>query len=239
MARQTGIIKLSGTIGDINFFVVKGKGFAREAGGGFNGPDIKTKESMRRVRENGSEFGHCSGVKKTILQAFHPYILKRDRGFHGKCMSLFTKLKSLDLVSKRGQRLVQNGFQTSQGKQLFRDFPFGKPMEFLDAMAHRWHFDAAAQRLEFPAFICKDYKDLKERSELKLSLFLVDFNFEKLEFERHLLDEKTVLVEEENSGWVLFPATLVPVRHTAIFYVGVEVLNGADNMGSVLGIRVV
>lgn len=240
MARQKGIIKLSGTVGDINFYLVNGKAYARKAGGGFNGKAIKTKASMQRVRENGSEFGHCSGVKKKMLQAFHPYILKRERGFHGKCVSMFMKLKNLDPVSNRGQRLVEKGLKTPQGKRLFRDFPFGKPLEFLDYLAQRWHFDEAAQRLELPSFIRSHYSSLKEVTEMKFSLYLVDFDFGKLEFEKHLLDEKTIVLEEENPGLSLFPTSVVSVGHTAVYYVGVEVVGGTgNNMKKVLGMGVV
>lgn len=240
MARQKGIIKLSGTIGDINFYMVNGKAYARKAGGGFNGKAIKTKASMQRVRENGSEFGHCNRVKKKMLQAFQPYILKRERGFHGKCVSMFLKLKDLDPVSNRGQRLVEKGLKTPQGKRLFRDFPFGKPLEFLDYLTQRWHFDEAAQRLELPSFIRSHFKDLKGVEELKISLFLVDFDFWKLEFERHLLDWKTIVLQEENPGLALFPASAISVGHTAVFYVGVEVVSGnGDNGKKVFGMGVV
>ncbi len=240
MARQKGIMKLSGTIGDINFYVINGVGYARKAGGGFNGKAIKSRKSMVRVRENGSEFGHCSGVKKKMLQAFRPYISKRERGFHGDCVSLFMKLKDLDKVSKRGQRSVEKGLQTPQGKQAFREFGFGKPMEFLDDLSYRWSFDEAGQRLELPSFNRSHYSSLKEVTEMKFSLYLVDFDFGKLEFEKHLLDEKTIVLEEKNPGVDLFPTSVVSVGHTAVYYVGVEMVGGTDNnMKKVLGMGVV
>ena len=52
MATQKGIISLTGTLGDINFYFRKGKAVARKAGGGFNGKAIKTKPSMVWIREN-------------------------------------------------------------------------------------------------------------------------------------------------------------------------------------------
>lgn len=239
MARQKGIMKLSGTIGDINFYVINGVGYARKAGGGFNGKAIKSRKSMVRVRENGSEFGHCSGVKKKILAAFRPYVLKRERGFHGNCMSMFLKLKSLDQVSKRGQRRVDIGLQTSEGNRYFRDFAFGKPLEFLDAMAARWRFEENAQRLEFPSFTRSGFSDLKDGMELKISLFLVDFNFGKLAYEKHLLDEKTIIIQDENPEVALFPASLIFINHTPIFYLGMELASRIEGKGGVLGMRVV
>ena len=66
MASQKGIFPLEGTLGGVNFYYRKGKAVARKSGGGFNGMAIKTKDSMVRVRENGSEFGSVSKVKKMI-----------------------------------------------------------------------------------------------------------------------------------------------------------------------------
>ena len=73
MAQQKGIIPLVGTLGGINFYYLNGKAVARTAGGGFNGKAIKTKASMQRVRENVSEFGHCSEVNKAFRQALRPF----------------------------------------------------------------------------------------------------------------------------------------------------------------------
>lgn len=239
MARQKGIIKLEGTIGDINFYMVKGKAYARKAGGGFNGNAIKTKESMLRVRENGSEFGHCSRAKKEILRSFHPYFTKRERGFHGKCMKLFLTLKDLDTTSKRGQRRVDFGLQTVEGKRLLRDFPFGKPIGFLDAMASQWNFDESGQRLDLPSFLGSDYRNLPLMTDLKFSLFLVDFNFEAMEFQKYLLDEKSFIVQEVNPAQSLFPASPISVVHTPIFYVGLEIVSGMEDSDRQVGFRVV
>lgn len=239
MARQKGIIKLSGTIGDINFYVAKGKGYARKAGGGFNSKSIKTKDSMQRVRENGSEFGHCSMVKRKLLEAFKPYVLKRERGFHGKCMGLLLKLKGLDSVSKRGARNVLGGLQTLEGQRQFRNFPFGKPMKFLDAIAYQWHFEAISQRLTLPSFIRSDYDELMGVNDIKIGLFMIDFDFEALEFQKQLLDHKTISIQEKNPSQTLSPASAMPISHTAIFYVGLELVSEIAGKGSVLGMRVV
>lgn len=100
-------------------------------------------------------------------------------------------------------------------------------------------FLVEVQRLEITSFNRSEYDDLKEVAEIKFSLFLVDLNFEKLEFERRLLDQKTILLQEENPGWALFLAPVISVNHTPIFYVGVEVVSGVQHKGNVLGMRVV
>ena len=54
MAKQTGIIKLKGTIGDISFYKTTDGHLAREKGG-VDGNRIANDPAFQRTRENGSE----------------------------------------------------------------------------------------------------------------------------------------------------------------------------------------
>ncbi|EIA08653.1 hypothetical protein HJ01_02375 [Flavobacterium frigoris PS1] len=53
MARQNGIIKLKGTIGDITFYKTKDGHLAREKGG-IDAKGIATDPAFQRTRENGA-----------------------------------------------------------------------------------------------------------------------------------------------------------------------------------------
>ncbi|AWA30786.1 hypothetical protein HYN48_12240 [Flavobacterium magnum] len=125
MAKQQGIIKLAGTLGGLNFYYRNGKPMVRAAGGGFDGKKIKDSPKMVRVRENASEFGSCSKVKKALRIALHPFLGKhKDATLHGRMMKLLQDIKTHDSVSARGQRKVGIGMQTEAGKQLLRGFVF-------------------------------------------------------------------------------------------------------------------
>ena len=56
MARQNGIIKLKGTIGDISFYKTGDGHLAREKGG-IDASRIANDPAFQRTRENGAEFG--------------------------------------------------------------------------------------------------------------------------------------------------------------------------------------
>ena len=58
MARQKGIIKLKGTIGDITFYKTQDGHLAREKGG-IDASRIASDPAFQRTRENGSEFGRA------------------------------------------------------------------------------------------------------------------------------------------------------------------------------------
>lgn len=125
MAKEEGIFKLKGTLHGINFYQLDGKTVARKAGGGFNGKAIKNNPSMQRVRENSSEFGHCSKVNRVFRNA----VLSLTEGtpfpnFHRHLMPLFTHLKNLDTTSIRGARKVSKGITTQEAQKLFVNFDF-------------------------------------------------------------------------------------------------------------------
>ena len=68
MARQTGIIKLKGTIDDISFYKTTDGHLARIKGG----PDankIANDPAFQRTRENGAEFGRAGKGGKLIRLA--------------------------------------------------------------------------------------------------------------------------------------------------------------------------
>ena len=123
MAKVKGIIELKGTIGDTNFYKRKGVALARKAGGGFNGAAIKTKDSMVRVRENSSEFRGCMQSVQFFKIGLNPFLRKfKDGTLHERLVSLFTKIKDLDLVSGRGLRTVPNGLQNPVGQGLLQNY---------------------------------------------------------------------------------------------------------------------
>lgn len=123
MAKQIGIISLTGTINGINFYLRKGKPVARKAGGGFNGKAIQKSPTMIRVRENNTEFGHCSKIKKLFKDSLFPFLGKqRNEELQIRLMQLFLNIKNTDTVSERGKRNIGIGLQTPEGKALLSDF---------------------------------------------------------------------------------------------------------------------
>jgi len=68
MAKQTGIIKLQGTIGDISFYKQDGQHYAKGKGG-VDAQRIATDPAFQRTRENGSEFGRAGKGSKLLRSA--------------------------------------------------------------------------------------------------------------------------------------------------------------------------
>jgi len=229
MARQQGIVKITGTVGGLNFYVAKGKGYVRMAGGGFNGEAIKTKESMVRVRENYTEFGAASRALKTfrrsLLPVFNP---PKYRPLHTRLMRLFTQLKDLDGQSTRGNRRVANGLATSKGKKLLSDFVFLPDCTALGFISSHGEFDWATQSLSFSPMDLRSVKFIPGSNHIALSLLVVDFDFEHLSY-TFSTSEPVMLPQEQVGTFSLQPESVVAPVHTGIVVLGLrfcEVFDG-------------
>ena len=74
MARQKGIIKLKGAIGNITFYKTKDGHLAREKGG-IDASRIKSCPVFQRTRENGAEFGRAGKAGKILRTALRSLLL--------------------------------------------------------------------------------------------------------------------------------------------------------------------
>ncbi len=74
MARQKGIIKLKGTIGNITFYKTNDGHLAREKGG-IDAKRMATDPAFQRTHENGSEFGRAGKAGKVLRVALRLLLL--------------------------------------------------------------------------------------------------------------------------------------------------------------------
>ena len=109
MARQKGIIKLKGTIGDITFYKTQDGHLAREKGG-IDASRIASDPAFQRTRENGSEFGRAGKAGKLLRTAVRILLLNSA---DGRMVSRLTKaminVLQADMTSIRGLRNVIDG----------------------------------------------------------------------------------------------------------------------------------
>lgn len=109
MARQKGIIKLKGTIGDITFYKSGGQHMARERGG-IDATRIASDPAFQRTRENMAEFGRAGAAGRVLRTALRVILLKAaDRYMVSRLGSRMIKVIQADMVSERGMRNVIDG----------------------------------------------------------------------------------------------------------------------------------
>lgn len=109
MAKQSGIIKLKGTIGDLTFYKSK-DGLLARSKGGVDAKRIQSDAAFQRTRENGEEFGRAGTAGKILRQAFRTFL---QNSSDGRMVSRLTKsmleVIKADATSTRGQRNVLDG----------------------------------------------------------------------------------------------------------------------------------
>lgn len=109
MARQTGIIKLKGTIGDISFYKTSDGHLAREKGG-VEKERILTDDAFQRTRENGSEFGRAGKGGKLIRNAIRVLLQNaKDKRVTSRLTKDLVAVVKTDPVNERGLRTIQDG----------------------------------------------------------------------------------------------------------------------------------
>lgn len=109
MARQKGIIKLKGTIGDITFYKTQDGHLAREKGG-IDASRIASDPAFQRTRENGSEFGRAGKAGKILRTALRPLLLNSaDSRMVSRLTQAMVKVIQADTTSVRGLRNVIDG----------------------------------------------------------------------------------------------------------------------------------
>lgn len=109
MARQKGIIKLKGTIGDITFYKTQDGHLARERGG-IDADRIANDPAFQRTRENGSEFGRAGKAGRLLRTAFRSSLLNvADNRMVSRLTRAMVNVIQADATSERGLRNVVDG----------------------------------------------------------------------------------------------------------------------------------
>ncbi|UOE39168.1 hypothetical protein [Chryseobacterium oryzae] len=124
MARQKGLMKYVGTIGDVRHFKIKGQeGFFAGMVGGPTAEQVKSAPEFERTRENMNEFGGCAKVGKSLRTALSALMGKfTDSQVTGRLTSVMKKINLEDGTEARGYRKVE----VSTQRKYLEGFEFNK-----------------------------------------------------------------------------------------------------------------
>lgn len=109
MAKQKGIIKLTGTLGDITFVKTQDGYLAKEKTS-VDASRVATDETFARTRENASEFGRAGKAVKLFRTAIRTLLQNaKDRRSSSRLVREMMKVIKADATSTRGMRNVVDG----------------------------------------------------------------------------------------------------------------------------------
>ncbi|MCD9017526.1 hypothetical protein [Parachryseolinea silvisoli] len=122
MARQEGLIKLTGQMGGVSFYKTAQDGFLARTKGGVDGERIKNDAAFQRTRENGSEFGRAGTAGKLLRTAFRALTINTSDGrMPSRLTAEMMKVIKADATNLRGERNVIDG-----EAELLRGFEFNE-----------------------------------------------------------------------------------------------------------------
>jgi hypothetical protein len=122
MARQKGIIKIQGSLGDLSFYSSVFGDIVRRKGGASK-EKIKRSPAFERLREHHTEFAGCAAAGKLFRQALLPFTRQAaDHRLVWRVTQLMNRVKDQDDTSDRGQRQVAKGLMQTEGKDLLNGF---------------------------------------------------------------------------------------------------------------------
>tara|TARA_R110000850_G_scaffold199977_1_gene326163 strand:+ start:71774 stop:72520 length:747 start_codon:yes stop_codon:yes gene_type:complete len=223
MARVTGPFKITGTIDGMNFYQDGGENYARKAGGGFDGDAIKTKDSMVRVRENASEFGHCASVKSVFMRALHPYLSKlKGRKLHSSMTSLFVQIKNLDPVSDRGVRRVAQGLTTTDGRNLLLTYSYPERFTVDQVLGNRFVVDPVTHSCSCADFNVKGIGFPEYATHVGLLYGVVVMDFEGIQAKLFLAEAYYIAKNDASPSITLSPVTAPTGTGVRIAVMGVR-----------------
>ena len=128
MARQKGVIKYVGTLGDIRHFKIKGQeGYFAGMVGGPSGDQVNTAPEFERTRENMNEFGASAKAGKSV-RAGLSQVMKQmsDSQVTGRLTSIMKKINLEDQTEARGYRKIEISTQ----RRYLKGFEFNKNTSF-------------------------------------------------------------------------------------------------------------
>jgi hypothetical protein len=124
MARQTGLIKLKGTLDNVSFYKTKDGNLARMKTS-VDAKRIANDPAFERTHENGAEFGSSASSGKVLRDAIRPMLqTASDPRMVSRLTKIMTQIKNLDGTSALGARNVGVGIATA--KALLKGFNFNK-----------------------------------------------------------------------------------------------------------------
>lgn len=124
MAKLKGILKIEGTLQEMTFYKTQDGNLVKTKSG-VSGDRIANDPAFARTRENGSEFGSSATAGKLLRDAVRNMVATAsDNRVTSRVTQIMTQIKNLDTTSLRGERSVDVGIATAEGKALLKGFNF-------------------------------------------------------------------------------------------------------------------
>ncbi len=219
MARQKGVIKLEGRIGDLSFYKSGGEYLARSKGG-VDGDRIKNDPAFARTRENGEEFGRAGKASKLLRNALKvPISRSADNRVASRLTTALLKVVQADTTNRRGERTVLAG-----DLSLLQGFDFNRN-NGLDDMVKAPH-TVAFDRTTGETNVVVDFNNpslelvqVEGASHVRFTVGIASVDFENSEYEVDVVESDVVEITSSDAAQVSVTAAVSADSTMPVFIV--------------------
>lgn len=232
MAKQTGIIKLKGTIGDLSFYRTKDGHLAREKGG-IDGERIKNDPAFIRTRENGAEFGSAAKSGKLVRDAIRTFMMRSSDGrVTARLTKLMSDIRLFDSTSPRGERRVAVAIETHEAKNMLKGFNFNSQAVLGAVLYQPYVVDTSAGKISIAGLIPNLHVAFPSGStHIAFSGAWARVDFTEGTHSLSLMDTVNLPIDSSSSDLVLTSPSAPSGQGTDLFFLMVEffqVVNGVQ-----------
>ena len=231
MARQSGLIKLKGTLDNVNFYKTKDGNLARMKTS-VDAKRIANDPAFERTRENGKEFGSSAGSGKLLRDAVRPLAMNAsDNRVVARLTKLMTAIKNLDAVNDRGNRVVAEGIQVPAGIALLKGFDFNKTALLGSILYKAFTVNTGTGEIVITDLIPQlDIAYPQGASHVEFSCGFVGLDFDTNEKDLQLSTPVNLPIDQTQTTVTLTPAAIPAIGTTQLFLLKIEFmqqLNGS------------
>ena len=231
MARQSGLIKLKGTLDNVNFYKTKDGNLARMKTS-VDAKRVATDPAFERTRENGKEFGSSAGSGKLLRDAVRPLAMNAsDNRVVARMTKLMTAIKNLDTVNDRGNRVVAEGIQVPAGIALLKGFDFNKTALLGSILYKAFTVNTGTGEIVITDLIPQlDIAYPQGASHVEFSCGFVGLDFDTNEKDLQLSTPVNLPIDQTQTTVTLTPAAIPAIGTTQLFLLKIEFmqqLNGS------------
>lgn len=225
MARQTGLISLKGTLGNVNFYKTKDGNLARMKTS-VDGTRIASDPAFERTRENNSEFANFAAAGKLFRDAVRAMALNASDGrVTSRVTQRMAKIKNLDVFSDRGQRNVATGLSDPAALGWLKGFDFNIRSVMSSVLYKAFSVDTSTGEITITDFNpMLDLASPQGATHIRFSAGVAGVDFELNEKELVVSSEVTVPITSAVSTVSIAPTGMPSVGAITLYLLKIEFL---------------
>ncbi len=231
MAKQKGVLKLKGTIGDLTFYKSQDGYIAKEKSV-ISAERIANDPAFVRTRENGAEFGSSAKAGKMLRKAVHALLQNvKDNRVVSRLQRTMSDIKNLDATSARGLRNVGVAIALPAAKALLKNFNFNKDAALESILVVPYSINTATGIINLNGLIpANDVKPPDGATHFTLRGAWLKLDFATGVYDLQLSNAVNLPLNNVSANVVLTPAAVPSGNGTDIYLLQIEFYQMVNNV---------